>query len=41
MLEYIIEHFRIDSQFINDFDGLDSYLSGLDISVEEKNLVLR
>jgi len=41
MLEYIIEHFRINSQFINDFDGLDEYLSSLDISMEERNLVLR
>lgn len=41
MLEYIIEHFRKNSQFINDFDGVDEYLNCLNISMEEKNKVLR
>lgn len=41
MLEHIIENFRNDSQFINDFDGIEVYLNGLNISFEEKNKVLR
>lgn len=41
MLEYIVEHFRNNSQFINDIDGLDNYLSGLEISMDEKNKLLR
>lgn len=41
MLEYIIEHFRNNSQFINDFDGLEEYLNNLEISMDEKNKLLR
>lgn len=41
MLDYIIEHFRNDSQFINDFDALNDYLVNLDISLEDKNAILR
>lgn len=41
MLEYIINNFRNNSQFINDFDGLEIYLDGLDISFEEKINILK
>ena len=41
MLEYIIEHFRNDSQFINDFDGLEVYINDLNVSLETRNNLLR
>lgn len=41
MLEYIIENYRNDSQFINDFDALEKYLKDLKVSTSEKNKILR
>lgn len=41
MFEYIIENFRNNSQFINDFDGLEAYLNASDISLESKNKLLK
>lgn len=41
MLDYIIENFRRDSKFINDFESLNNYLKELNISLEDKNIILR
>lgn len=41
MLDYIIENFRKNSQFINDFDELEIYLANQNISFEEKTKFLR
>lgn len=41
MLEYIIENFRYDSQFINDIYGLNNYLSVTDLDLDEQAKILR
>jgi len=41
MFEYIIEKFRVNSQFINDFEGIEKYLEEQHIGFEEKNKILR
>lgn len=41
MFEYILEHFCVDSKFINDIDGVIEYLNSLEVSSEEKIGILK
>lgn len=41
MFEYILEHFCVDSKFINDIDGVIEYLKSLEVSNEEKIEILK
>lgn len=41
MFEYILEHFCVDSKFINDIDGVIEYLKFLEVSNEEKIEILK
>lgn len=41
MFEYILEHFCVDSKFINDIDGVLKYLKSLEVSSGEKIQILK
>lgn len=41
MFEYILEHFCVDSKFINDIDGVIEYLNSLEVTNEERIDILK
>lgn len=41
MFEYILEHFCVDSKFINDIDGVIEYLKSLEVTNEERTEMLK
>lgn len=41
MFEYILEHFCVDSKFINDIEGVIEYLNSLEVTNEEKIEILK
>lgn len=41
MFDYILEHFCVDSKFINDIDGVIEYLKSLEMPNEEKIEILK
>lgn len=41
MFEYILEHFCVNSKFINDIDGVIEYLNSLEVTSEEKIQILK